>query len=155
MALDWVFVHHYKGDSHALAFFWQPKRRDGAFKLLHLEQSLATRSYWGLLASLLGARTLLGAPGLTTGSKRTLRTEQRASCEQSRNPRARADSSCIARGEKSRPKQCGFDGWSFCRLRGEDRVHSCSSRKLRGIRSVAGLLNPWHYGSWATLQAPS
>ena len=30
---------------------------------------LGARSYWGLLASLLGARTLLGAPGIATRSK--------------------------------------------------------------------------------------
>ena len=43
--------------------------------------------YYGLLASLLGARTLLVAPGLTTSnkSKRTLRTEQRASLRTERS----------------------------------------------------------------------
>ena len=36
---------------------------------LYRASLLVTRSYWGVLALLLGARTLLGAPGLTTRSK--------------------------------------------------------------------------------------
>ena len=35
---------------------------------------LGTKSYWGLLASLLGARTLLGAPGIATSNKKLIET---------------------------------------------------------------------------------
>ena len=41
-------------------------------RILIASLALIARSYWGLLALLLGARKLLGAPGLATRSDRTL-----------------------------------------------------------------------------------
>ena len=49
--------------------FMKKKERN---KIGKRRKNEVTRSYWEQRASLLGARTLLGAPGLTTSNKKLL-----------------------------------------------------------------------------------